>query len=88
MEEVAVVILQQKVGSILQLLLQTILLLYKLEHRMHQQQAKVMAISASDFYVYSGAHIVRKNSAESFKSMVSWYCHRKWHHRLFVEELC
>ena len=46
----------------------------------------VMAISASDFYVYSGAHIVRKNSAISSNQWYHWaYSRENGTHRLFLD---
>ena len=46
----------------------------------------VMAISASDFYVYSGAHIVRKNSAISSNQWYHWaYSRQSGTHRLFLD---
>ena len=46
----------------------------------------VMAISSGDFYIYSGAHIVRKNSAISSNQWYHWaYSRQSGTHRLFLD---
>ena len=46
----------------------------------------VMAISSGDFYIYSGAHIVRKNSAISSNQWYHWaYSRENGTHRLFLD---
>tara|TARA_B100001248_G_scaffold262089_1_gene256020 strand:- start:702 stop:3185 length:2484 start_codon:yes stop_codon:yes gene_type:complete len=46
----------------------------------------VMAISASDFYIYSGAHIVQKSSAISSNQWYHWaYSRQSGTHRLFLD---
>ena len=49
------------------------------------QTGFVMAISASDFYVYSGAHIVQKSSAINKNQWYHWaYTRESGTHRLFL----